>query len=134
VRNSHLIQDKDYRSSEWNFLRLLLLWYLLQGYGSFSGYIMSMYVLYLLQCRRINGVMSSYQVARNTWNNLGEFTVWYFVNTSCLHNYFYRFVPSHFNCLYRLSYAMWRHVRTLYTPFLTFRWPCIVINSYNKTN
>lgn len=43
-----------------------------QGYGCFSGYIMSMYVLYLLQCRRINGVMSSYQVARNTWNNLAN--------------------------------------------------------------
>jgi hypothetical protein len=56
-------------------MKFSLFWYLLQGYGSFSGYIMSMYVLYLLQCHRINSVMSSYQVARNTWNNLGELAV-----------------------------------------------------------
>ncbi|XP_033607618.1 nucleolar protein 6 isoform X3 [Cryptotermes secundus] len=43
-----------------------------QGYGCFSGYIMCMYVLYLLQSRRINSVMSSYQVARNTWNSLAK--------------------------------------------------------------
>ncbi|PSN31316.1 Nucleolar protein 6 [Blattella germanica] len=43
-----------------------------QGYGCFSGYIMSMYVLHLLQSRHINSAMSSYQVARNAWSHLGQ--------------------------------------------------------------
>ncbi|KAJ9582596.1 hypothetical protein L9F63_023055, partial [Diploptera punctata] len=42
------------------------------GYGCFSGYIMSMFVLYLLQNRRINGTMSSYQVARSTWSAIAK--------------------------------------------------------------
>ena len=40
--------------------------YMFQGYGSFSGFIMSMYVMYLLSQRKLNIHMSSYQVMRNT--------------------------------------------------------------------
>lgn len=49
---------------------------MLQGYGSFSGFLMSMYVMYLLAQRKLNIHMSSYQVMRNTLLKLGE---WQFV-------------------------------------------------------
>lgn len=42
------------------------------GYGGFSGYILSMYVAYLLSKRRLNYMMSSYQVFRNTLLNLSK--------------------------------------------------------------
>ncbi|OWF47935.1 nucleolar protein 6-like [Mizuhopecten yessoensis] len=42
------------------------------GYGGFSGYILSMYVAYLLSKRRLNKMMSSYQVFRNTLLNLSK--------------------------------------------------------------
>jgi hypothetical protein len=93
----------------------MVIWYLLQGYGCFSGYIMSMYVLYLLQCRRINSVMSSYQVVRNTWNNLGGSAVWCFVNVSC-HRDFYIFVPSHL-----IFYTFCPR------PYDKFMYPCAIL-------
>ncbi|CAB3380089.1 Hypothetical predicted protein [Cloeon dipterum] len=43
-----------------------------QGYGAFSGYIMGMYVAYLLKRKKLNNAMSSYQVIRNTWNQLSR--------------------------------------------------------------
>ncbi|XP_041363671.1 nucleolar protein 6-like [Gigantopelta aegis] len=42
------------------------------GYGSFSGFIVSMFVLYLLSQRRLNKFMSSYQVFRNTLLSLSS--------------------------------------------------------------
>jgi U3 small nucleolar RNA-associated protein 22 len=43
-----------------------------EGHGAFSGYIMTMYVAHLVKARKLSAVMSSYQVVRNTWHNLGE--------------------------------------------------------------
>lgn len=43
-----------------------------KGYGSFSGFHMSMYVMYLLEQRKLNRHMSSYQVMRNTLLKLAE--------------------------------------------------------------
>lgn len=43
-----------------------------RGYGSFSGFIMSMYVMFLLAQRKLNIHMSSYQVMRNTLLKLSE--------------------------------------------------------------
>ncbi|XP_069697257.1 nucleolar protein 6 isoform X2 [Periplaneta americana] len=78
-----MVANEEYRTSVLNShpnlkdgILLLKVWLrqrgLDQGYGCFSGFIMSMYVLYLLQCRRVNSAMSSYQVARNTWSNLAQ--------------------------------------------------------------
>ena len=47
---------------------------ILQGYGCFSGFIMSMYVMYLLSQRKLNIHMSSYQVMRNTLLKLCKYT------------------------------------------------------------
>lgn len=43
-----------------------------QGYGAFTGFIMSMYLLYLLQQRKLSSLMSSYQIMRNTLRFLGD--------------------------------------------------------------
>lgn len=43
------------------------------GYGGFSGYILSMFVVYLLQKERINLSMNSYQIMRHVWINFGEY-------------------------------------------------------------
>ncbi|KAG8240268.1 hypothetical protein J437_LFUL015338 [Ladona fulva] len=55
-------------------IKLLKIWLhqreLDEGYGSFSAYIMSMYVVYLMQERRLSNLMSSYQVVRTVWNCL----------------------------------------------------------------
>ncbi|XP_033750343.1 nucleolar protein 6-like [Pecten maximus] len=57
-------------------IHLLKVWLhqreLSMGYGGFSGYILSMYVAYLLSKRRLNNMMSSYQVFRNTLLNLSK--------------------------------------------------------------
>jgi U3 small nucleolar RNA-associated protein 22 len=57
-------------------LKLLKLWLyqrrLSQGYGSFSNYIISMFVVYLLSIKRINGLMSSYQIFRIVLLNLSQ--------------------------------------------------------------
>lgn len=37
----------------------------LQGYGGFSGFMMSMYVVYLLSRNKLNKMMSNYQIMRN---------------------------------------------------------------------
>ncbi|KAK2165674.1 hypothetical protein NP493_1357g00033 [Ridgeia piscesae] len=51
-----------------------------QGRGAFSGFVMTKYVAYLLKKRKLNRMMSSYQVMRNTLMQLvhrqvGQFTV-----------------------------------------------------------
>ncbi|RZF33027.1 hypothetical protein LSTR_LSTR007588 [Laodelphax striatellus] len=38
-----------------------------KGYGSFSGHLLSMFVVHLFRMRKLNAQMSSYQVMRNTW-------------------------------------------------------------------
>lgn len=43
-----------------------------KGYGSFTGHILTMYVIYLMKIRQINTIMSSYQVIRNVWNSLAQ--------------------------------------------------------------
>lgn len=43
-----------------------------QGFSSFGSYLMTMLVVYLLRCRKISSHMSSYQVARTTWNYISE--------------------------------------------------------------
>jgi len=53
----------------------------LQGLGGFSGYIMAMYVLYLLSQKKLNTFMSSYQIFRNTLLKLGKSIIYY---THCL--------------------------------------------------
>lgn len=45
---------------------------LIKGYDSFSSHIMTMYVLYLLKIKKLNTFMSSYQIVRNVWCNLGK--------------------------------------------------------------
>lgn len=37
------------------------------GYGGFTGYLVSMLVVHLLRCHKLNNLMSSYQVVRNVW-------------------------------------------------------------------
>ncbi|KAL1117564.1 hypothetical protein AAG570_003879 [Ranatra chinensis] len=41
-----------------------------QGYGAFTTFIMSMYVIYLMKIQKINHHMSSYQILRNVWLSL----------------------------------------------------------------
>lgn len=42
------------------------------NFESFNGHIITMYVLYLLKLKELNTFMSSYQIVRNTWKNLGK--------------------------------------------------------------
>lgn len=42
------------------------------GYGGFTGYLVSMLVVHLMRCRRLNNLMSSYQVVRNVWLMLSQ--------------------------------------------------------------
>lgn len=57
-------------------LKLLKLWLhqrrLNQGFGCFSNYIMSAFVVYLLNIKRINSMMSSYQIFRIVLLNLSQ--------------------------------------------------------------
>ena len=41
------------------------------GHSGFTGYMLSMFIVYLLQTRKIFLSMSSYQIVRCTWNHLG---------------------------------------------------------------
>jgi len=41
------------------------------GYDGFTGYIITMFVIYLLHIRKLNTFMSSYQIVRNVWICLG---------------------------------------------------------------
>ncbi|KAL4228055.1 Nucleolar protein 6 [Mactra antiquata] len=43
-----------------------------QGYGGFTCYLMTMYVIYLLSIHKLNPLMSSYQVFRNTLLKLAD--------------------------------------------------------------
>jgi len=43
----------------------------LNGYDGFTGYIITMFVIYLLRIRKLNTFMSSYQIVRNVWICLG---------------------------------------------------------------
>lgn len=56
----------------------------LQGHGGFSGYIMSMYVQYLLSQKKLNTFMSSYQVFRNTLLRLSRFSCLLFTKSKSL--------------------------------------------------
>lgn len=49
----------------------------------FTGYIMSMYMVYLVKQRKLNNAMSSYQIIRNVWNSLGIFSFLY--KSCCMH-------------------------------------------------
>lgn len=66
---------------------LLIIWYLvqyvcvcvcilsffcLQGMGSFSGHVVTMFVIHLLQSHKISSQMSPYQVFRNAVLNISE--------------------------------------------------------------
>lgn len=41
-------------------------------FEAFNGYIITMFVLYLLSIKKLNTFMSSYQIVRNVWNHLGK--------------------------------------------------------------
>ncbi|KZC04307.1 Nucleolar protein 6 [Dufourea novaeangliae] len=43
---------------------------LMKGFEGFNGYIITMFVLYLLSIKKLNTFMSSYQIVRNVWYNL----------------------------------------------------------------
>lgn len=47
---------------------------LFQGFGGFSSFLISMFVAYLISQRKINPLMSSYQVMRNVLLHLGEWS------------------------------------------------------------
>lgn len=42
------------------------------GYGGFNSHILAMFMVYLVTQRKLHNNMSSYQVARNVWNQLGK--------------------------------------------------------------
>lgn len=50
---------------------LLKIWLKQRQIYKFSGFIMTMFVAYLIKIKRINNAMSSYQVIRNVWSALG---------------------------------------------------------------
>lgn len=50
---------------------LLKIWLKQRQIYKFSGFIMTMFVVYLIKIKRINNAMSSYQVIRNVWSALG---------------------------------------------------------------
>ena len=45
------------------------------AYSGMNGHMLAMFILYLWQQRKLNANMSSYQVARTVWNQLGRSTV-----------------------------------------------------------
>lgn len=45
---------------------------LIRGHNAFTGYVITMYVIYLLRTKKLNTFMSSYQIIRNVWNNLAQ--------------------------------------------------------------
>lgn len=45
---------------------------LTKGFESFNGYVITMFVLYLLSIKKLNTFMSSYQIVRNVWSYLGK--------------------------------------------------------------
>lgn len=49
-----------------------MLIHVFQGFGGFSGFLISMFVGYLITQRKINHLMSSYQVMRNVLLHLGK--------------------------------------------------------------
>ncbi|KAL3865413.1 hypothetical protein ACJMK2_042804 [Sinanodonta woodiana] len=71
-----LLQQQEDSSGVKEGITLLKVWLrqreLDYGYGGFSGFIMSMYVAYLLSKRKLNVLMSSYQILRNTLINLSK--------------------------------------------------------------
>ncbi|XP_049938031.1 nucleolar protein 6 [Schistocerca serialis cubense] len=74
--NDYLVQLLETHSNIRDGIVLLKVWLrqreLDQGFGGFSGFIMTMYVAYLLNMRRLNNSMSSYQIARYVWNSLAQ--------------------------------------------------------------
>ncbi|XP_060067208.1 nucleolar protein 6-like [Ylistrum balloti] len=74
--NDHLTKTVGDSQGIREGIHLLKVWLhqreLNMGYGGFSSYILSMYVAYLLSKRRLNNMMSSYQVFRNTLLNLSK--------------------------------------------------------------
>lgn len=48
---------------------------LIRGHNAFTGYVITMYVIYLLRTKKLNTFMSSYQIIRNVWNNLGKLRI-----------------------------------------------------------
>lgn len=77
MRNETLKQEtlKDFKSLKDGII-LLKVWLrqreLDQGFSAFGSHLMTMLVIYLIQNRKISSQMSSYQVARTTWNFLKE--------------------------------------------------------------
>ncbi|KAM7363177.1 nucleolar protein 6 Mat89Ba [Cochliomyia hominivorax] len=58
------------------------------GYGGFNAHILAMFMTYLFKQRKVHANMSSYQVARNVWNQLA-FSSWHEMNkgiTLCTQN------------------------------------------------
>lgn len=89
-RNTALI--KEYPNIRDGII-LLKIWLsqrqLIKGYDSFSSHIMTMYVLYLLKIKKLNTFMSSYQIVRNVWCNLGKillFIIIIIVFSYCFHD------------------------------------------------
>ena len=48
---------------------------LTKGFESFNGYVITMFVLYLLSIKKLNTFMSSYQIVRNVWSYLVQFNL-----------------------------------------------------------
>ncbi|XP_012273791.1 nucleolar protein 6 [Orussus abietinus] len=42
------------------------------GYDGFGNHVLTMFVIHLLRTRKISTIMSSYQIARNVWNQLAQ--------------------------------------------------------------
>lgn len=55
-----------------------------KGCTAFNGYVITMFILYLLSIKKLNTFMSSYQIIRNAWNYLGMIF--------CIHIYTHKYI------------------------------------------
>ncbi|XP_017766382.1 PREDICTED: nucleolar protein 6 [Eufriesea mexicana] len=73
IHNNDMKVIKEYPNLR-DAIILLKIWLtqreLAKDYASFNGYIITMFILYLLSIKKLNTFMSSYQIVRNVWNYL----------------------------------------------------------------
>lgn len=72
VNNAFLLKIIGENDNIKQGILLLKIWLKQRHITTFSGYIMTMFVAHLMQLRRVNNNMSSYQVIRNVWTALGK--------------------------------------------------------------
>ena len=72
---------------------LLKIWLIQRGLSkgctAFNGYVITMFILYLLSIKKLNTFMSSYQIIRNVWNYLGMIFYTY------IYTYIHTYVRTH---------------------------------------